>query len=65
MKLLPQVLRELKAEEALQKNLAPKKETAKNNPTLISGSRTLENFILTDHSAKRALLDIYQQITSH
>ena len=63
LKLLPQVLRELRAEEARQERLAPKKETAKENPSLISGYRTIENGVLTDRSAKRALLDIYQKVT--
>jgi hypothetical protein len=63
LKLLPRVLRELKEREARAKLLAPRTETAKENPSLISGSRTFENGILTDHSGKRALLEIYQRVT--
>jgi hypothetical protein len=62
MKLLPQVLRELRLEEARQKRLAPRKETAKENPSLISGWRSIENGLLTDRSAKHALLTIYQNV---
>jgi hypothetical protein len=64
MKLLPRVLRELRIEAARAKNVSPKKETAKENPALISGWRTLENGILTDHTGKQALLDIYKKITA-
>ncbi|MDO8623802.1 MAG: hypothetical protein Q7R54_00370 [bacterium] len=63
MKLLPHVLRELRIQEARQKMLTSKKETAKENPSLISGYRTLENGMLTDRSAKSALISIYQRIT--
>lgn len=62
LKLLPKVLDELRAEEAREKKLAPKKETAKENPALISGWRSIENGILTDRSAKQALLAIYQNV---
>jgi len=65
LKLLPQVLRELKNEAAHQAKLAPKKETVKENPSLIAGWRSIENGLLTDHSAKRALIEIYQKITAH
>jgi hypothetical protein len=65
MKLLPQVLRELEAEEAHSKKLAPRKETAKENPSLISGWRSIENGVLTDRSGKQALLDIYKKITAN
>ena len=64
MKLLPQIVRELKAQEARERALAPRTETAKENPSLISGFRTIENGILTDRTGKRALLDIYQKIIS-
>ena len=62
MKLLPRVLRELRIEEARRKRLSYKKETAKEHSSLISGWRTLENGILTDHTGKSALLDIYKNI---
>lgn len=62
MKLLPYVLRELRTEEARAKKIAPRRETAAQNPSLISGWRTLENGILTDCSGKRALLDLYKKI---
>lgn len=64
LKLLPQVLRELKHEEAHAKKLAPRTETAKGHPALISGSRTIEDGILIDTTGKRALLEIYKKITS-
>ncbi len=60
MKLLPAILRELKERAALEATRAPKKETAKENPSLISGWRSLENGILEDHTGKRALLHIYK-----
>jgi hypothetical protein len=63
LKLLPRVLRELKVLEARELRLSQKKETAKDNPSLISGWRTLENGILTDHTGKRALIALYQNIT--
>lgn len=62
MKLLPKVLRELYREEARAKKLAPRMETAKQNPALISGWRKLENGMLTDRTAKRALIEIYRNI---
>ncbi len=65
LKLLPRVLRELRREEARMKNLSPKKETVAENPSLISGWRTLENGILTDHTGKSALIDIYKKITAN
>lgn len=64
MKLLPQVLRELKEEEARAKLTAPRKETAKEHPSLVSGWRSIEDGMLTDRTGKRALLDIYKKITS-
>ena len=65
MKLLPQVLLELQREEARAKKLAPQRETATENPSLISGWRTLENGMLTDHPGKSALIDIYKKITDN
>ena len=62
MKLLPYVLQELRTEAARAKRLSPKKETAKQNPSLISGWRQIENGVLTDYTGKRALLDIYRNI---
>lgn len=62
LKILPHVLRELYREEAYAKKFAPRRETAIENPPLISGWRTLENGILTDHTGKRALIDIYKHI---
>lgn len=64
MKLLPAVLQELKAGAIREKKLAPRTETAKEHPSLISGSRIIENGLLTDTTGKRALLDIYRNITS-
>jgi len=62
LKLLPLVLHELRSEEARAKRLSSKTETAAENPSLISGWRTLENGILTDRSGKSALIDIYKKI---
>lgn len=62
MKLLPQVLRELRREKARAEKSAPRTETAENNPSLISGWRTLENGMLTDRTGKSALIDIYKNI---
>lgn len=62
MKLLPSVLRELRIEEARANKLAPRMETSVDNPSLISGWRKLENGVLTDRSAKSALIDIYRNI---
>lgn len=64
LKLLPRVLRELRDEEAYAKKFAPRRETAIENPPLISGWRSLENGVLIDHTGKRALIDIYKKITS-
>lgn len=63
MKLLPRVLREVKENEQRERLTAPRTETAKENPALISGFRTIENGILTDRTGKRALLEIYQNVT--
>jgi hypothetical protein len=62
LKLLPQVLRELREESARVKRLGAKKEMAAENPSLISGWRSIENGVLTDTTGKRALLDIYKNI---
>lgn len=62
MKLLSRILRELRVREARERKFAPLHETAAENPALISGWRSIENGILTDRSAKRALIDMYQKI---
>jgi hypothetical protein len=64
MKLLPRIARELKVRVAREAALAPRKETAKQNPSLISGWRSIENGVLTDRTGKRALLDIYKNVIS-
>ena len=64
IKLLPQILRELKLRAAREQALAPRRESARENPSLIAGTRTFENGILTDHTAKRALIELYQNITA-
>lgn len=64
LKLLPRVLAELKVREARVRVKAGRVETAHENPSLLSGARTIENGMLTDTTAKRALLEIYQKITS-
>lgn len=64
MKLLPAVLRELRQEAIRERKRAPRTETAEENPSLLSGSRTIGNGLLTDTTGKRALLDIYQKIVS-
>lgn len=63
MKLLPSVLRELKQEKARERLTAPRTESANDIPSLISGSRTLKDGLLTDSTGKRALLEIYKNIT--
>jgi hypothetical protein len=63
MKLLPEILRELTVAAAREAKLAPRTESAKDNPDLISGSRSLKDGILTDNTGKQALIDIYQKIT--
>lgn len=63
VKLLPRILAELKERAAREAKLAPRKETAKENPDLISGWRTIENGVLTDRTGKRALVSIYQRAT--
>jgi len=64
MKLLPKIVRELRTKEAREKALAPRKETAKQHPSLITGWRAIEDGVLTDHSGKQALLTIYQNVIS-
>ena len=64
LKLLPRVLRELRTEMAREKTLRSKRETATENPALISGWRSIENGVLTDHTGKKALLDIYKNIVT-
>ena len=64
LKLLPRILSELKREEVRAAKSAPRTETAKKHPELLSGSRTLENGLLTDSTGKRALLEIYQRVIS-
>jgi hypothetical protein len=61
-KLLPQVLRELKAEAVREAKRAPRTETVKENPSLLSGKRILKDGTLTDTTGKRALLEIYQKV---
>ena len=63
-KLLPQVLRELKEEALREARRAPRTETAKEHPHLLSGSRTIQQGLLTDTTGKRALLEIYKRITA-
>ena len=63
-KLLPKILRELKAREAREFGQNMKKETVLENPSLISGWRSIENGVLTDTTGKRALLEIYQKVIS-
>ncbi len=63
-KLLPQILRELKQREASERARNMKKETAHENPSLISGWRAVEDGVLTDTTGKRALLEIYQKVIS-
>ncbi|MGB4076533.1 MAG: hypothetical protein WBK28_02400 [Minisyncoccia bacterium] len=60
LKLLPHLLRELKEKEARDAKRAPKKETAKAHPSLLSGWRSIENGLLIDRTGKRALLEIYK-----
>ncbi len=62
LKLLPQVLRELRRDEAYARKFAPRRETAAENPALISGWRTIENGVLTDNTGKGALIDMYKKI---
>ncbi len=65
LKLLPQVLGELRAEEAREKNRVAHTESAKENPSLISGSRSIKDGVLTDNTGKRALIEIYQNSTAN
>ena len=63
IKLLPEVLRELQTEAARQSKLISKKETVMQNPSLVSGWRSIEDGKLTDRSGKGALIAIYRNIT--
>lgn len=60
MKLLPRILQELKVKTAREAKLAPRTETAQDNPSLISGWRSIENGVLVDKTGKRALVEIYK-----
>lgn len=62
LKLLPRVLRELRAEAARAQHLSSTKQTAATHPSLISGWRQIQDGVLTDHTAKGALVDIYRKI---
>jgi hypothetical protein len=64
IKMLPKILRELRMRDAREKAQNVKKETAYENPSLISGWRSIENGVLTDRTGKRALLEIYQKVIS-
>jgi len=64
LKLLPEVLRELKREELRAKKTGERIETAQENPSLISGARTIKNGLLTDTTGKRTLLEIYKNVIS-
>lgn len=63
MKLLPQILRELKQRKARARLTAPRRESAAERPELISGSRQIAEGILVDTTGKRALLEIYKNVT--
>jgi hypothetical protein len=85
IKLLPAILRELKAREARTKALAPRVEVAREkdaasalkaahaegieakeaavNPALLSGWRGMRGGKLVDRSGKRALVELYRNIT--
>jgi hypothetical protein len=64
MKLLPRILRELQQREARERTQNVQKETVHQNPSLISGWRSIEDGVLTDNTGKRALLEIYQKVIS-
>ncbi len=63
LKLLPRILRELKREQARTTRTAAQKETAAENPSLISGYRSIEDGVLIDRSGKGALVEMYRNIT--
>lgn len=63
LKLLPTVLRELRTEQVRERARAPRKETVRENPALVSGWRAIEDGKLTDHSGKGALIEIYRNVT--
>lgn len=64
LKLLPRVLKELQEESTRERLSGARTETAKENPALISGSRSIKDGVLTDTTGKRALLEIYKKITN-
>ena len=64
LKLLPAVLRELRMNAARQTRLSTRVETVADNPSLLCGSRTIENGTLTDRTGKSALIEIYKKITA-
>lgn len=61
-RMLPLILRELKQRDASARAKNVQKETAKENPSLISGWRSIEDGVLIDTTSKRALLEIYQKV---
>jgi hypothetical protein len=65
LKLLPRVLRELHIDEAQAKKIAPRVETAVENPSLVLGYRKFENYTLTDNTGKSALINIYKKIIAN
>ncbi|MBU6321580.1 MAG: hypothetical protein KGI78_02045 [Patescibacteria group bacterium] len=64
LKLLPAVLAELRTSGARERARAPRRETAAENPALISGWREIEGGRLTDRTGKGALIDIYRKVTN-
>jgi hypothetical protein len=64
LKLLPRVLAELKRDALRSGKVTGRRETAEQNPSLISGWRGIEDGVLTDRTGKRALIDMYQRIIS-
>ncbi len=64
IKLLPQILKEVRKNTLRQKRTVGGTETAKENPSLVSGFRTVQKGILHDATAKNALIQIYRNIIS-
>jgi hypothetical protein len=64
LKLLPRILRELKKRAIREIKIADRKETAKKNPSLLSGEREIRGGVLVDTTGKRALLEIYKKSIS-
>lgn len=62
LKLLPQIAREMRREQRRELLRAPRKETATENPSLISGWRSIEDGKLIDRSGKGALIEMYRNI---